>query len=93
MSFHQLLFLFLFLPGGFLLFRVVPKQCKKIVLLLLSAVFIAWGNPSDLLFVVLSTVFNYASGCELAGLKREGREKAARLVLVSAVAADVLLLG
>ena len=93
MSFHQLLFLFLFLPGGFLLFRAVPKQCKKIVLLLLSAVFIAWGNPSDLLFVVLSTVFNYASGCELASLKREGREKAARLVLVSAVAADVLLLG
>ena len=93
MSFHQLLFLFLFLPVGFLLFRAVPGRGKKAVLLALSAVFIAWGSPSDLLFVFLSTVFNYASGCELAHLKRARREKQARFVLVSAVAADVLLLG
>ena len=92
MSFHQLLFLFLFLPVGYLLFRAVPRQGRKAVLLLLSAVFIAWGTPSDLLFVALSTVFNYASGCELAHLNRAGKEKTARLVLVSAVAADVLLL-
>lgn len=93
MSFHQLLFLFLFLPVGFLLFRAVPGRGKKAVLLALSAVFIAWGSPSDLLFVFLSTVFNYASGCELAHLKRARREKQARFVLVSAVAADVLLLA
>ena len=93
MSFHQLLFLFLFLPVGFILYRAVPARGRKPVLLALSAVFIAWGDPSDLLFVVLSTVFNYASGCELARLKQSRREKQARLVLVSAVVADVLLLG
>ena len=93
MSFHQLLFLFLFLPIGLIVFRAVPKQGRKFVLLALSAVFIAWGDPSDLLFVALSTVFNYFSGCEMAHLKRAGREKQARFVLVSAVVADVLLLG
>ena len=93
MSFHQLLFLFLFLPIGFIVYRAVPARGKKPVLLVLSAVFIAWGNPSDLLFVILSTVFNYASGCELFRLKRARRDRTARFVLVSAVAADVLLLG
>ncbi len=93
MSFQQLLFPFVFLPVGFLLFRITPSKLKKPVLLALSLLFIVWGRPFDLLFVLLSGVFNYASGREIALFKEKDEQKRARLVLVSAVTVNVLLLG
>ena len=93
MSFHQLLFPFVFLPVALAVFRAVPPRFRKTVLLALSVLFIAWGNPADLFFVLLSAAFNYLSGCRIEGLRREGKEKQARLTLLSAVAADLLLLG
>ena len=80
MTFQQLLFPFVFLPLAILLFRVTPERFRKAVLVLLSLVFIAWGNPSDLLFVGLSAVFNYFSGLELVRLREENRQKQARTV-------------
>ncbi len=93
MTFQQLLFPFVFLPLAVLLFRVTPERFRKAALVLLSLIFIAWGNPSDLLFVGLSAVFNYFSGRELVHLRNKKQQQKARAVLISAVAANLLMLG
>ncbi len=93
MAFNQLLFPFIFLPVSVLLFAVVPGRFKKLTLLILSAVFIAWGNPGDLLLIFLSVAFNYASACEIAYLKKRRQAKKARNVLIASVVVDLLMLG
>ena len=90
MNFHQLLFPFVFLPAAYGVFRITPPRFRRIALLALSVLFIAWGNPADLYFVLLSAAFNYVSGVIIS---RERDKRKARLALISAVAADLLLLG
>ena len=93
MTFNQLLFPFVFLPVSILLFAVAPQRFKKLVLLLLSIVFIAWGNPGDLLLIGLSIVFNYASAMEIAWFRRRKQEKKAKTTLIVSVVMNVLMLG
>ena len=93
MNFNQLLFPLVFLPVSLVLFQVTPGRFKKYALLALSLIFIAWGNPADLLLALLSTVFNWASCLELSYLLRGGRKKQARIALITAVAANLLMLG
>ena len=93
MNFHQLLFPFVFLPVAYGVFRVTPQRFCKIALLALSLLFIAWGSPADLFFVLVSAAFNYVSGLQIDRLRLAQKDRAARLALISAVAADLLLLG
>lgn len=93
MSFNQLLFPLAFLPVSIGLFAVTPARFKKYTLLALSLVFIAWGNPADLLLVLLSAAFNWFSCLEIRHLQRTEREKQARITLISAVAANLLMLA
>ncbi|MBQ7595486.1 MAG: MBOAT family protein, partial [Clostridia bacterium] len=93
MAFNQLVFPFIFLPVSFLVFKIVPIRFKKFALLLLSLLFITWGNPGDLPIVLLSVVFNYFSCLQISHLNQNNKEKKAKTVLVTAVAADILMLG
>lgn len=93
MSFHQLLFPFVFLPLSLLLFGVTPKKAKKYTLLLCSLLFIAWGNPGDLVLLLGSVLFNYISGVEISLLNQAGAKRRAKSVLYSAVAMNLLFLG
>ena len=45
MVFSSLLFLFRFLPAVLLLYYIVPDRFKNLVLLVVSLVFYAWGEP------------------------------------------------
>ena len=56
MIFSSILFLTVFLPVFFLLYHLVPKQFKNIVILLASVIFYSWGAPL-FIFVILSTTF------------------------------------
>ena len=93
MSFHQLLFPFVFLPLSLLLFGVLPGRAKKYSLLLCSLVFIAWGNPGDLVLLLGSALFNYVSASELSMLRKRGANRRAHTVLLTSVAANLLFLG
>ena len=93
MAFNQLLFPFVFLPVSVLLFAVVPGPFKKLILLLESLLFIAWGNPGDLLLILLSVAFNYASAREIAWFKRRRKKKNAKNVLIASVVVNLLMLG
>jgi alginate O-acetyltransferase complex protein AlgI len=91
MAFHELGFLFIFFPVAMALYFLVPKIGKNALLVLLSLVFFAWGSMEFVVLLLLLIVFNFFTGLQLDALK--DREKARKLVLWSAVAVDVLLLG
>lgn len=93
MAFNELSFVFLFFPAVLLIHWAVPAMFKNVVLLIFSLVFFAWGSPSYVLLMILLILFNYFSGMQIAAQKQEGDEKKAKFTLVSAVVADLLLLG
>ena len=93
MAFNELGFLFIFFPVAIALYFVMPKVLKNAMLVILSLVFFAWGSMEYMLLLVLSIVFNYLTGLQIASLKEQDRQKQAKWVLVSAVAANLLLLG
>ena len=93
MAFNELGFLFVFFPAAVLLYALMPKPGKNILLLLISLVFFAWGSPEYLLLLILSIGFNYFTGLQLAALKGSGQGIKAKFVLISAVCVNLLLLG
>ena len=93
MAFNELGFLFIFFPIALLLYHIMPKVCKNAILVILSLVFFAWGSMKYLLLLVLSMAFNYLTGLQIESLKEQDRQKQAKWVLISAVAANLLLLG
>ena len=93
MAFNDLSFVFLFFPVVLLAHWVVPGMFKNAVLLIFSLIFFAWGSPSYVLLMVLLILFNYFTGLQIKAQKEEENEKMAKFTLVSAVAANLLLLG
>ena len=93
MAFNDLSFVFLFFPAVLLIHWVAPAMLKNTVLLVFSLIFFAWGSPTYVLLMILLIVFNYFSGLQIEAQKKEGNEKMAKFALVSAVTANLLLLG
>ena len=93
MAFNDLSFVFLFFPVVLLIHWAVPAMLKNAVLLIFSLIFFAWGSPTYVLLMILLILFNYFSGMQIANQKREGNDKYAKFALVTAVTADLLLLG
>ena len=80
MVFTDLLFLFGFLPLNIILYRIIPTQkIKNIVLVILSFLFYAWGNPISLILLLLSILWNYFTALEL---QNESIEKQLLLIYV-----------
>ena len=90
MSFSNLFFPFVFLPCAILLYGLMPQKLKNPMLVLLSLVFYAWSRPVYVVLLILSIVFNHFTARELQTLEPGKRR---RLVLISGVALDLLLLG
>ena len=92
MAFNELGFLFLFFPIAMAAYYLVPRVAKNALLVVLSLVFFAWGSGEYVLLLVLLILFNYFTGLQLAQMKSDGKDRAAKMVLWSAVAVDLLLL-
>ncbi len=92
MAFANLFFLFVFLPMSLLLYFVMPWVAKNAMLLALSLLFFSWGKPAYLPLMLLLILFHYLSGLEMEALKARGSKRRARMVLITAVVFDVLLL-
>ena len=56
MLFSSMTFIFVFLPLVSFLYFFIRKDLKNILLLLVSIIFYAWGEPKYL-YVMLSTIF------------------------------------
>lgn len=78
MVFSSPVFLFAFLPLTILLYYVLPGKAKNYVLLAMSLIFYAWGEPRLVLLMLLSIVVNYI----LALFIEKTKAKTLRLTLV-----------
>ena len=91
MVFTDLLFLFCFLPISVLLYKVAKNiKIQNILLVVLSLLFYAWGNPVHVILLILSILWNYFTALEL---NEQKDEKARKIILIVAIVVDLLLLG
>ena len=93
MAFNDISFLFLFFPLAFLSHKLMPTFGKNILLLVLSLLFFAWGSPQYVLLLILSILFNYFSGLQMAKNKEDQNEKGLKFTLYSSVIVNLALLG
>ncbi|MBS4199348.1 MBOAT family protein [Bacillus sp. FJAT-49732] len=69
MVFSSLVFLFVFLPITLLIYYLSPKKLKNVLLLILSLIFYAWGEPVYILLMLFSAVTDYIHGLLIAKFK------------------------
>ncbi|MDE6064158.1 MAG: MBOAT family protein, partial [Lachnospiraceae bacterium] len=90
MVFSSILFLFRFLPAFLILYFVVPKRARNLVLFLGSLIFYAWGEPVYVVLMLFSTLSDYIHGLLIA---RYRGKIAATCFLISSVVINLGLLG
>lgn len=66
MVFSSHLFLFYFLPAALLLYYLMPRAGKHILLTLVSYVFYGWANPLFMGLLLVSTLIEYIAGLVIA---------------------------
>ena len=83
MIFSSLTFLQGFLPLCLLIYFLVPRQRKNLVLLLASLFFYSWGEPIYVVLMIFSTLLDYC--CGRAAEKYRGTKKAKAYLIISLV--------
>ena len=71
-----LFFILHFLPAVLVLYYLLPERFHNPVLLLASLIFYAWGEPVYIFLMLLSILFNYFSGLDIA--KKSDGQKAGK---------------
>ena len=93
MIFSSTLFLFIFLPLTLLIYYAIPKKyvaAKNIELLIASLIFYAWGEPKNVLLMLISIAANYCFGLLLE--KYDENKRIRKLVLIGSVVFNLGLL-
>jgi len=67
MIFSSITFLCIFLPAFLLCFYMSPRKLKKWIIVLFSILFYAWGAPVFILFLLLSSIFDFLLSKKLSG--------------------------
>ena len=62
MLFSSIPFLYRFLPIVLIMYFIVPAKLKNIVLLAASLFFYAWGEPTNVLIMLISVFCSYVLG-------------------------------
>ena len=94
MVFSSLIFLYLFLPICMLLYVISPSiRMKNGVLILFSLIFYAWGEPLNVILLVISALINWACGMLIDIWNKEGKTGKKRFAMILAIVVDLGLLG
>ena len=91
MLFSSIVFLFTFLPAGLVLYYLLPERFHNPVLLLASLIFYAWGEPVYIFLMLLSILFNYFSGLDIARNLTDRR--LAKRSLIFNIVVNIAILG
>lgn len=91
MVFSSVTFLVYFLPIAILCYYVAGARLKNLVLLVFSLFFYAWGEPVYIILMMVSIIFNYASGIILARFF-ENKNRKKRILFIN-VFVNLSLLG
>ena len=90
MLFSGIPFLYYFLPCTLALYFLAPKGLKNTVLLVMSLLFYAWGEPRYVLLMVAVIAVGYVFGLLIGRTRGTG---AAKFFLTAAVATFLAILG
>ena len=93
MIFSSLLFLFRFFPAVLLLYYIVPRPLRNLVLFLFSLLFYAWGEPVYIVLMLISILVSYTGGIVVDRMKMQGRQGAAKAALTVSSVISLSLLG
>lgn len=93
MVFSSLLFLFRFLPAILLVYYIVPRRFRNLVLLIFSLGFYAWGEPICIILMLASILISYTGGILVDRFKQIEKMKAAKWTLILSCAASLSLLA
>ena len=91
MVFSSINFLFYFLPATLLLYFIVPRKLKNLVLFVMSLIFYAWGEPVYIVIMLFSTVFDYCNGLLLQ--RYDDNERKRKAILIISVVGNLLILA
>lgn len=86
MLFSSITFIYYFLPVLLLVYFLVPKRYKNLVLLVFSLIFYFLGEPKYIVVLILSCLLNYFFG------KMVSKDKNRKLWLIIAISYNVLQL-
>ena len=89
MVFSSFTFLLLFLPITLILYYIIPskkKNWRNLILLIMSLVFYAWGEPVYILLMILSIIVNYIFGIFIDKFKYK------KIILIFAIIFNIGLL-
>ena len=92
MVFSTPIFLFYFLALTLLVYYLVPRKGRNVVLLISSLFFYYWGEREYVAIMFLSTAIDYTHGMLVERCKNKGNDKGARLAVASSVIFNLALL-
>ena len=97
MLFNSYIFIFTFLPLTFFIYFYLNNrrltEASKAFLVLASLFFYSWWNIAYLPLILISMLFNYTMGRELAAHGKKQRNYSAKSLLAVGVVANLALLG
>ena len=92
MIFSTPFFLFCYLPVVLLVYYAVPLKVRNLVLLIVSLIFYAWGEPIYILIMILSIIIDYIHGILIDRYKKKGALKKARIAVAASIVFNLALL-
>ena len=93
MVFSTPVFMFYFLVLTLLVYYVVPRKGRNVVLLCASLLFYYWGEQIYVLIMFLSTAIDFTHGLLVERCKARGNDRGARMAVASSVIFNLALLG
>ncbi len=91
MVFSSIIFMFTFLPLSLLLYYIMPRKFKNLILLMISLVFYAWGEPVYVLLMIFTIIFDYIMAL-IIDRNREDKVKS-KIIFIATVGVNLLILG
>ena len=92
MVFSSVLFLFYFLPLVLLVYYLIPRKLRNLVLFICSLAFYAWGEPVYVVLMLFSTLVDFFHGYLVDKYKSMGKTKSAKLAVISSMVINLTLL-
>lgn len=89
MAFNSLTFLTKFLPIIIVLYFIVPKKYKNILLLIISLLLYSWQDPKYLALLIIMILCNYCFG----GIINKHVGKKRKALLIEAIVINTVILG
>ena len=88
MLFSSMTFIYIYLPLMSVIYFVVRKELRNLVLLIGSIIFYGWGEPNYLVVMILTILVNYIGAVLLTRYRRYGR-----VIMLSTIMLDLIFIA